>query len=192
MTTTDQMTASDRGASTVASALRRLYFLRAGFAVLWAIALATSGPALTGLTVTLLVLYPAFDLAAAVWDFRSSRAVRPAPALYINMGLSLVTAIGLAIAASSGAPAVTIVWGVWAITAGAVQLILAISRLRVGGQWAMILSGGISVLAGAGFVMQGLGSNGSLTNLAGYAVLGGIFFLVSALRLGRAAKGENR
>ena len=52
----------------------------------------------------------------------------------------------------------------------------------------MILSGGISVLAGGSFIAGASAADPSLANIAGYAVLGGIFFLVSALRLGRAAK----
>ncbi len=184
------MTTTERATSSVASSLRRLYFLRFGFAVLWAIALAVTAatlPTLAATVVVLLVLYPVVDLAAAVWDHRSSRDTRPAPALVVNMALSLLAAIGLGIAAVSGAPAVLVVWGAWAITAGAVQLALAVARRRMGGQWPMILSGGISVLAGAGFVSQGLNGGTGLTSLAGYAVLGGVFFLVSALRLRRAA-----
>ena len=46
--------------------------------------------------------------------------------------------------------------------------------------------GGISVLAEAGFIAQSGGSS-SVAGLAGYAVLGGIFFLVSAVRLRRVA-----
>ena len=46
----------------------------------------------------------------------------------------------------------------------------------------MILSGSISVLAGAGFLGQA-GSATSMKMLAGYAALGGIFFLISAVRL---------
>ena len=30
----------------------------------------------------------------------------------------------------------------------------------------------------------------TLTNVAGYAILGGVFFLISAFRLGRTAKGN--
>jgi hypothetical protein len=52
----------------------------------------------------------------------------------------------------------------------------------------MILSGGISVLAGTSFIAGASASNPKLTNIGGYAVLGGIFFLVSALRLRRAAE----
>jgi len=101
--------------------------------------------------------------------------------LYVNMALSLLTAIGLTLAATSGLPSVLRVWGAWAITAGVVQLIVATRRYRLGGQWAMILSGGISTIAGASFVLQA--ANAPLTNLAAYATLGGVFFLISAIRL---------
>jgi len=161
--------------------LRNLYFVRFGFAIVWAGLLALSASTLTPLSVALLVIYPLFDVAAAVIDFRSSGAVRPRVPLYVNMALSLLTAIGLTLAATSGLPSVLRVWGAWAITAGVVQLIVATRRYRLGGQWAMILSGGISTIAGASFVLQA--ANAPLTNLAAYATLGGVFFLVSAIRL---------
>lgn len=71
---------------------------------------------------------------------------------------------------------------------GVVQLVVGLRRRGLGGQWPMILSGGISVLAGGSFILQATKDGASLTNLAGYATLGGIFFLVSALRLGRARR----
>jgi uncharacterized membrane protein HdeD (DUF308 family) len=80
------------------------------------------------------------------------------------------------------------VWGSWAIVSGLVQLIVSIARRRMGGQWPMILSGGLSVLVGGGFITVAGADDPSLAGLAGYAALGGIFFLVSALRLGRSAK----
>jgi hypothetical protein len=52
----------------------------------------------------------------------------------------------------------------------------------------MIISGAISTIAGTSFVLQATQPNASLVNLAGYAALGGLFFLVSAVRLGRSAK----
>jgi uncharacterized membrane protein HdeD (DUF308 family) len=55
----------------------------------------------------------------------------------------------------------------------------------MGGQWPMILSGGLSVLAGSSFVAMASAPDPSLAALAGYATVGGIFFLVSALRLRR-------
>jgi len=186
------MSTIDQGSATIASALRKLYFARFGFAILWAVVFAVTATTLNPLSIGLLVLYPVVDLVAAVIDYRASRAIKPTPVLYINMALSLLTAVGLAIAATSGASAVLAVWGAWAITAGAVQLIVAITRRRLGGQVPMILSGGISILAGTAFVLMSSGPSATVTGVAGYAVLGGIFFLVSALLLGRTAKGGTR
>ncbi|MEU4313885.1 hypothetical protein [Nocardia sp. NPDC024068] len=167
--------------------LRNLYFARFGFAVVWAGLMLPTASALTPVSIALLLIYPLFDVAAAVVDFRTSGTARQRVLLYINMALSLLTALGLAVAVTSGIPGVLRVWGLWAITAGIVQLIVAISRYRLGGQWAMILSGGISAVAGTSFILQAGGANASLTSVGGYAVLGGVFFLISAIRLHRRA-----
>jgi uncharacterized membrane protein HdeD (DUF308 family) len=169
-----------------AAVLRRLYLVRFGFALVWAVLLFAAGSALGPLSVPLLVLYPLVDVAAAVLDARSSRAT----GLYVNIAVSSLAVIGLAVAASSGIPAVLRVWGIWAIAAGLVQLIVGVSRRRLGGQWPMIISGAISTIAGTSFVVQAAQDSASLRSLAGYALLGGIFFLASALRLGRTAGGR--
>lgn len=168
-----------------ASALRRLYLVRFGFAVVWAALLFVMSKSLGPVSIALLVLYPLFDVVAAVVDARSSRAGGAVRGLYVNIAISLLAAVGLAVAAGSGLPAVLWVWGVWAIVSGLVQLFVGVSRRGTGGQWPMILSGGISVLAGSSFIVMASGADPTLANLAGYAAIGGIFFLVSALRLGR-------
>lgn len=170
-------------AAGLAPVLRRLYFVRFGFALVWAVLLFTTKAELGALAVALLVVYPLFDVAAAVVDVRSSRATGAARALQVNIAISLLAAIGVAIACASGVPAVLRVWGAWAVVSGLVQLVVGVGRRKLGGQWPMILSGGISVLAGASFVVMASSASPSLANVAGYAVLGGIFFLVSALRL---------
>ncbi|PZE34254.1 hypothetical protein [Curtobacterium sp. MCPF17_031] len=177
----------------IAAPLRNLYFLRSAFQLVWALVLIIAGSAtgLSPLTITLLLLYPLFDVAAAIVDHRASRATGPASLLYVNMALSVLAAVGLGFAVASGTSAVMVVWGLWAVTAGAVQLIVALLRRKLGGQWPMILSGGISVLAGAGFILQSTKSE-SVTGLGGYAILGAVFFLISAIRLGRAAKAATR
>ena len=162
--------------------LRRLYFVRFLFAAAWAGTFAGIGSSLDAASITLLILYPAFDVAAAVFDARTSRN----PILYVNMAISTATAIGLAIAAADDIPAVLRVWGAWAIVAGLVQLFLALKRRALGGQWAMILSGSISVIAGGGFLGQASGAT-SMKLCAGYAGLGGLFFLISAVRLLRTS-----
>ncbi|QQQ73932.1 hypothetical protein IOD16_22125 [Saccharothrix sp. 6-C] len=166
-----------------ADGLRTLYYARFGFAIVWTGLLALTASALTPFGIALLVVYPLFDVAAAVVDFRSSGSARPRAPLYANMALSLLAGIGVAVAATSDIPSVLRVWGAWAITAGIVQLVVAIQRRRLGGQWAMILSGGLSAVAGSTFVLQAGGADASLTAIAGYAAVGGVFFLISAIRL---------
>ncbi|MGI5133097.1 hypothetical protein ACQEVB_40290 [Pseudonocardia sp. CA-107938] len=165
-------------------ALRRLYLVRFAFAIAWAALLVVSGGAIGAVTAVLVVLYPLFDAGAAAVDLRSSSA-SSTRGLYGNIAISLLAAIGLGVALTSGIPAVLRVWGAWAVVAGLIQLAVAATRRSLGGQWPMILSGGVSVLAGTGFVLMASGPNPALTGVAGYAALGGIFFLASALRLGR-------
>lgn len=173
----------------IAPALHRLYFVRFGFAVVWAVAVfLTVGQRLSPMGVTLVVLYPLYDVVAAVIDLRTSKATASARALYVNIGISLLAVVGLALAATSGLPAVLRVWGAWAITAGLAQLAVGIVRRPLGGQWPMIVSGAISVLAGTSFIAQAGTPDASLSRVAGYATLGGLFFLASALRLHFAAK----
>ncbi|MEU2621958.1 hypothetical protein ABZ642_28110 [Streptomyces sp. NPDC007157] len=169
-----------------APALRRLYVIRFVFAAAWAALLLVSGSELTFGAKLLLFLYPAFDVAAAVVDARSARAAGPVKGLYANMAASVLAAIGVAVASTSGVDDVLRVWGAWAVVSGLIQLLVGVARRPMGGQWAMILSGGISVLAGATFIRSATQDNPSLTSLAGYAALGGIFFLLSAIRLSRS------
>ncbi|MFF4054075.1 DUF308 domain-containing protein [Streptomyces chartreusis] len=193
MTTVDSP-AADSSAAAVrfAPPLSQLYLGRFGFAVAWAALLFASGPDLGAFGIILLVIYPLFDVAAAVIDARLSGAAGPIRGLQTNIAISAVAAVGLAVAGASGVPAVLRVWGAWAIVSGAVQLTVALSRRKrqMGGQWPMMLSGGISVLAGAQFILGASASDPTLTNVGGYAILGGIFFLVSALRLGRANQAD--
>jgi uncharacterized membrane protein HdeD (DUF308 family) len=175
-----------------APALRRLYLVRFGFAIVWAGLLVLTGRQLGLATAVLVVLYPLFDAACAVVDARTSGSTPSSRLLYLNIAVSSLAAVGLGIAAASDVPAVLRAWGAWAIVAGIVQLVVGIGRRALGGQWPMVLSGGISVLAGGGFLLMAGGTDPSLLAVAGYAVLGGIFFLVSALRLGRAAAEHRR
>lgn len=178
------------GIPATASVLRRLYFVRFAFAIVWAAVMFTTAEHLGPLAMTLLVLYPLFDVAAAVVDARTSRATAKPTLLYVNIAISLLAAIGLAAAGASGIPAVLRVWGAWAIVAGLVQLLVAVPRRRLGGQWPMMVSGGLSVIAGGSFIATASTGDPVLTNAIGYAIPGAIFFLISAIRLDRTAKGN--
>jgi uncharacterized membrane protein HdeD (DUF308 family) len=172
---------------TAAPALRRLYFARFGFALIWAVVLFATASSIGPVSATLLGIYPLFDMGAAIVDVRSARASRSAVGLAVNIAISALAAVGLVFAIAADIPAVLRVWGVWAVVAGLVQLLVARRRRALAGQWAMIASGAISTLAGISFFAQAAAAHPSLRNLAGYALLGGVFFLVAALRLGQNA-----
>ena len=178
------MTTLDNATVAAAPVLRRLYFVRVGFAVVWAVLLGVTASDLGVVAGVLLVIYPLFDVVAAVIDFRSSRA----PELILNIVISSLASVGLALAATSGIPAVLRVFGAWAVVSGVVQLIVAVRRRKLGGQAAMIFSGGLSTVVGASFVVMAAKDDPMLAGVAGYAVGGAVFFLISAVRLGRAAR----
>lgn len=165
-------------------ALRRLYFVRFAFAVVWAgLLLAVSseeGPLLTAL----LVIYPLFDAGAVLWQLRAGGGARRSTAAErANVAVSVAVAAALGVASTVSIGAALAVWGLWAVGSGVPQLVAARRNRREGGQVPQMLSGGISVLAGASFLAQGLGGAENIAGAGGYATLGGIFFLISALRL---------
>lgn len=164
--------------------LLRLYLARFVFAVLWAGLLFLVAPAGGLLLTALLVLYPLFDAAAVGWQLRSPHREPGSPiAEQINVAVSVIVAIALGVSVTFSAAAALAVWGLWAIGSGLPQLIAAIRNRRSGGQVPQMLSGGISVLAGSAFFSQGLAGSEAIGGVGGYAILGGVFFLLSAIRL---------
>ncbi|UGQ14547.1 hypothetical protein LO772_13730 [Yinghuangia sp. ASG 101] len=84
-------------------------------------------------------------------------------------------------------------FGVWALLSGAIQLGVAIRRRRaVGAQWPMVVSGGLSVLAGAAFAAMSASDDSGLSGIAGYSAFGAFWFLVSAVALTRRGRGTAR
>jgi hypothetical protein len=168
----------------MAAALRRLYTVRFVFAIVWAVAVLLTASHLGPLLTVLFVVYPLVDAGAVIWQLRSEGATAsPKVAEWINVVLSVLAAIALGVAASTSVSTALAVWGAWAILSGVTQLVTAILRIRTGGQIPLIVSGAISVLAGSGFLIQGLGGAANAVGAGGYAILGGVFFLISAIRL---------
>jgi len=177
-------TPTTTSSSTFGAALRRLYFIRFAFAVVWAGLLVLTSAAAGPLLTILLVVYPLFDAAAVLWQLRAERrSPRPKATEWINVVVSVLVAIALGVASTVSIAAALAVWGAWAIGSGIPQLITAIRNRRSGGQVPQMLSGGISVLAGGAFLAQGLQGAGDIVGVGGYATLGAVFFLVSAIRL---------
>lgn len=175
----------------LAQTLRRLYFSRFGFAIVWALLIGLLAPTSAALLTVLLVLYPLVDAASVLVELRASGSTaKSRPSELANIIVSVVAAIALGAVSFVSVAAVLVVWGLWASLAGAAQLITGISRRRLGGQWPLMFSGGLSVFVGFAFLAQGLQGATSATSIAGYAVLGGVLFLVSAIRLARSARNS--
>lgn len=169
--------------SSYGAALRRLYAVRFVFAVIWAGVLFTTSSTTGAFLTTWLALYPLFDAGAVLWQLRADPSSRSRTIEWINVVASLAVALVVGIASTSSIAAALVVWGAWAIASGIPQLVTAVRNRHTGGQVPQMLSGGISVLAGCGFLMQGLDDADDLAGAGGYAILGGIFFLASAIRL---------
>ncbi|WP_267388235.1 DUF308 domain-containing protein [Sphingomonas sp. GC_Shp_3] len=174
--------------------LTRYYFLRAAVAAVWVAMAFLLGKDMPALAAMLLVAYPAWDAAANFTDARHSGGLARNPSQAFNVVVSILTAIAVAVAlgrdqaqAMSG---VFVVFGVWAAFAGILQLATAVRRWRVAGaQWAMILSGAQSALAGTFFVQRAFGTAPlNITGIAPYAAFGAFYFLLSAILLTVSAR----
>jgi len=165
--------------------LKNYYFIRALVSALWvivALAVGTKNPMVAG---ALLLIYPAWDAAANWLDARKSGGLQSNLTQRLNVGVSAVATLGVAVALTSGMNAVVAVIGVWAVASGLLQLSTAVRRWKSqGAQWAMVLSGAQSALAGGFFIAQSLMvTPPSIANIAGYAGVGAIYFLISAVWL---------
>lgn len=164
--------------------LKRYYFVRAGFAICWVIAVLALASQSTVASAVLLVAYPAWDALANVADGRRSGGLAANRTQLLNVVVSLAVALALAVSLPD-MHRVLAVFGAWAILSGLLQLGTAVRRWKsFGAQWAMVLSGAQSALAGAVFIGQArMPAEPTVATLAGYAGFGAFYFLVSALLL---------
>jgi len=165
--------------------LKQYYFIRAAFSIAWVVAAFAVGPSSPAIAGALLVLYPAWDAAANVVDGLRSGGLDQNRTQALNVVVSLATMIAVLVALQTSMNWVLGVFGAWAILSGLLQLATAIRRWKsFGAQWAMVLSGGQSALAGGFFVFQATTPmSPTITTVAGYAAVGAIYFLVSAVWL---------
>ncbi len=107
----------------------------------------------------------------------------------MNIAISIITTILVIIALQKGIPEVLMIFGAWALLTGLIQLVLGLRRRKVmDGQWPMILSGGQSMLAGVVIFAMAHSPNQGISNLAGYSLVGAVYFLIAAIRLGKMIK----
>jgi uncharacterized membrane protein HdeD (DUF308 family) len=163
---------------------------RAALALLWAAALLlavgdrvpTTDADLPIAAAALLTTYPLIDaVASVVVAGRQGAAQR---VLRVNAAISAAAAVAVGIAAfGSTAGATLAAFGVWAAVSGAIQFGVALHRRhRDGGQVAMLVSGGLSTIAGVSFLSAAGMDEAHLATLGGYMALGAVLYLVSARR----------
>ncbi|EDM38649.1 hypothetical protein PBAL39_21290 [Pedobacter sp. BAL39] len=169
-----------------ARSLRNLYFTRAGFSIIWVLLVALFSKNSMGLATALFIVYPAWDVLGTFLDLRANQNGNSRTPQYVNAAISALTTIAVAAALQKGVPQALIVFGVWAILTGAIQLILGFRRRKLlGGQWPMMISGGQSLLGGTSFIVLAHDPTMGITSLAGYAAFGAFYYLLSAFRLSK-------
>lgn len=169
-----------------AKSLRQLYFVRAAFSVTWVILIAIFAKTSMAIATILLIIYPAWDVIGTFLDIRANHSSASKTPQYVNAVISGITAIAVGFALQKGVPTALIVFGIWAIGTGLIQLILGLRRRKsLGGQWPMIISGGQSILGGASFIILAHDPTKGITSLAGYAAFGAFYYLLAAFRLSK-------
>jgi uncharacterized membrane protein HdeD (DUF308 family) len=169
---------------------RRIAVVRAVLALAWAAALVLAvGDAVKGAdadvptgAAVLLAAYPLIDVVASLVE--AARRGSATRVLHVNALLSAVAAAVVAwMAFGADAGATLAAFGAWAAVSGAVQFGVALHRRRtVGRQLPMLISGGVSTLAGVMFLATSTADDADVTRLAGYAAVGAVLYLVFALR----------
>ena len=165
--------------------LKQYYFIRAVFSAVWVTAVFTVGQRSPGIAGVLLIAYPAWDAAANYFDASRSGGLGQNTTQAINVVASVATTVAVILALQVSMNWVLGVFGAWAILAGLLQLGTAVRRWKsYGAQWAMVLSGAQSALAGGFFITEALmPTPPSGTRVAGYAAVGAVYFLISAVWL---------
>jgi len=185
--------------ATTPSGLRSLYLIRVVFSLTWVILVLTTCASLkskdtpTAIAAVLLTIYPLWDAVATLLERRLAGPGSTSRISAVNIGLGLAATIGMVIAAFSTIGSALLVFGIWALLSGALQLTVAIRRWRtVGAQWPMVISGGLSVFAGASFAIMSGSKTSGLSTVAGYSAFGAFWFLVSVITLSLRARRERR
>lgn len=165
--------------------LQSYYYIRAVGSIVWialAVFIGRHNPAVGAV---LLVLYPAWDAFANYVDAKKSGGLAVNPPQKFNVIVSLIVAAAIIWALSVSMNATIKVFGLWAIFSGVLQLSSSVRRWKHSdAQWAMILSGAQSALAGIFMFKEGSSDIAlDVTTVAPYAAFGVFYFMISAVTL---------
>jgi hypothetical protein len=169
---------------------RRIAIVRALLALVWAAALViavgdrvpSTSSDVPVAAAAQLASNPAIDLVASITATLSTAA--SARLVRINAAISALAVVAIgATAFGSDAGATLAAFGSWAALSGAIQLGIAVHRPRTEGrQLPMIVSGGLSTLAGVGFLAASDMDDAQLAGIGGYMALGALLYLLFAYR----------
>jgi uncharacterized membrane protein HdeD (DUF308 family) len=169
---------------------RRIAIVRAVLALAWAAALViavgdevpTTSSDVPIAAVALLATYPAIDVVASIAGALGANAAPRTLAVSAAISVLAIVAIGVT-AFGSDAGATLAAFGAWAAVSGAIQLASAVHLRRTEGhQLPMIVSGGLSTIAGIGFVASSGMEDAQLARVGGYMALGALLYLLWAHR----------
>ena len=182
--TTTLNSAPDGQAVETAKSLRKLYFIRVAFSVSWVILVFLFAKKSAEIATILLIIYPAWDVFGTFMDIRANRNTASKLPQYINIAISAVTTIVIALALRDGVPMALIVFGGWAILTGLIQLTLGLRRKKImSGQWPMIISGGQSMIGGTFTIISAHSADRGIPSLAAYVAFGAFYYLLAAYNL---------
>lgn len=182
------MTMVDESSPSDSEWLKRYYAARAFFSALWVASALSVGSSHLAIGIGLIISYPAWDSLANYVDAERSGGLRSNPTQMLNLVVSAIITLAVAVAATRNFHAVIAVVGVWATLAGILQLSTAARRWQsASAQWPMILSGAQSALAGLFFIAKANdpASSLSVADVAPYAAFGALYFAVAAIMLFR-------
>jgi uncharacterized membrane protein HdeD (DUF308 family) len=169
---------------------RRIVVVRALLALVWAAGLiAAIGDRVPSTNsdvpiaaALLLASYPLIDVIASLFT-AARRGGGSSGVLRVNAAIGALAVVAIAATAfGSDAGAALAAFGAWAAVSGAIQLGVALRDRTQGRRVLMLVSGGLSTIAGLNFVATSRTDDPRLAVLGGYMALGAVLFLLSAWR----------
>ena len=168
---------------------RRIAIVRAALALAWAAALVivvgdevpSTSSDVPIAAAALLASYPAIDVVASIAGALGTDASARLLRVNAAIGVLAVVAIGAA-AFGADAGATLVAFGAWAAVSGAMQLGVAVHLRTEGRQLPMIVSGGLSTIAGLGFLASAGMDDAHFAGIGGYMALGALLYLLWAHR----------
>jgi len=169
----------------IARSLRNLYYIRAAFNVVWVTLISIFSRSFPEYVPILLIIYPIWDVLGTLADININRGTGTLMPQYVNLAIGVATAIAVGITIQKSIPSALIVFGIWAVLAGVIQLITALRRQKtMGAQWPIIISGAQSTIGGLSIIYLANDPAG-LMNLAGYSAFGAFYFILGAMSMSK-------